>query len=937
MIYWVSLRYHTSASDVLVSFRIQPKRRTMPHAFPARILFIDAYDSFTNNIISLLETRLHVEVTVIKIDDHIDDFATFLKPFAAVAAGPGPGDPRNLKDVGLFRELWQLDEHDVLPVLGICLGFQSLVHAFGGTIQRLPEPRHGVLRNVASHGEAIFDGVNRVETVQYHSLHACLGYDRNAEYEDLWKPSSACPDLMPLAWDFDFDNIEVGDVTSETSFGTPGRVLMAVQHVSKPFYGLQFHAESICSEQNAQKIIDTWWATARRWNKGSDNVHPAPNLKHLETFEKACLQDENPKASAQSRLLEQRTIHDDLQMALQPTNGRIDGRRLESNCRKDFAKGHNPITNASCIYQKHKIEVSTRVVGSRGWAIPRICEVLGLTKGNSIILDSENHIKDDVGAHSIIGIIRPESLRFEYNVGTFTARTSCNGQTSNMDLAQYEGGIFAYLKSFMRQYRVNCPHMEIPFWGGLMGYISYEACMETIGIEPEHNIGPRNASQRPDLGFVFVERSIVLEHLHGKMYIQTIRPNDDDWLEKTTSLLSKRAWDLLPRTSYEHLYYSSSPTPIPAQISLPDETTYKSQVRACQDSIRAGNSYELCLTTQATIKTASRQESWSLYCRLRDLNPSPFSAYVRLGQLTLLSSSPERFLSWSRPKRTEANRTWHNGEWSDKASICQFRPIKGTVKKRTSPDQLSLTVAEATKLLSTRKERAENLMIVDLIRHDLHGVVGSGNVTVPKLMVVEEYATLFQLVSVIEGNLVINDSDDEEDVEDDAVVSETASDHSTGSSSSTTDSASPEPDAEPTTSGKRHSKTGIDVLASSLPPGSMTGAPKIRSCQLLRQLENRQRGIYSGVVGYMDVGGGGDFSVVIRSVVRWDRENADDDGALEKGRGVGGKANGEGEGDEWTIGAGGAVTSLSTEDGEWEEMQAKLRSTLRLFQTEEGK
>ena len=99
----------------------------MPHAFPARILFIDAYDSFTNNIISLLETRLHVEVTVIKIDDHIDDFATFLKPFAAVAAGPGPGDPRNLKDVGLFRELWQLDEHDVLPVLGICLGFQSLV------------------------------------------------------------------------------------------------------------------------------------------------------------------------------------------------------------------------------------------------------------------------------------------------------------------------------------------------------------------------------------------------------------------------------------------------------------------------------------------------------------------------------------------------------------------------------------------------------------------------------------------------------------------------------------------------------------------------------------------------------------------------------------------------------------------------------------------
>ena len=909
----------------------------MPHATPKRILFIDAYDSFTNNIISLLETRLHAKVTVIRIDDRIDDFATFLKPFAAVVAGPGPGDPRNLKDVGLFRELWQLDDRDALPVLGICLGFQSLVHAFGGIIQRLPEPRHGLLRNVASHGESIFDGIHLVETVQYHSLHACLRYDCNAENEDLWKPSSACPDLMPLAWDFDFDNIEVGDVTSEMSFGSPGRVLMAVKHVSKPFYGLQFHAESICSKESAQKIIDTWWATARRWNKGSNNIHSAANLKYLETFEKACLPDENPKTVAQSRLLEQRKIHDDLQMALQPTNRRMDGRRLESNCRKDFAKGHNPITNAPWIHQKHIIEVSTRVVDNQGWDIPRICEVLGLTKGNSIILDSENYIDGNVGEHSIIGIIRPESLRFEYNVGTFMVRTSCNGQTSNVDLAQYEGGIFAYLKSFMRQYQVKCPHTEIPFWGGLMGYISYETCLETIGIEAEHNIEPRNAFQRPDLGFVFIERSIVLKHIHGKMYIQTIRPNDEDWLEKKASVLSNHVCDLLPRASYGHLYCSSSPTPIPAQTSLPDETTYKSQVRACQDSIRAGNSYELCLTTQATIKTASRQESWFLYCRLRKLNPSPFSAYVRLGQLTLLSSSPERFLSWSRPKRTKANSTWHNGEWSDKASTCQFRPIKGTVKKRTSPDQLSLPVAEATKLLSTTKERAENLMIVDLVRHDLHGVVGSGNVTVPKLMVVEEYATLFQLVSVIEGNLVMDDSDDGEDVEDDAIISGTSSDYSTGTSSSTPSSTSPEPDAEPTTSGKRHSKTGIDVLAASLPPGSMTGAPKLRSCRLLRQLENRQRGIYSGVIGYMDVGGGGDFSVVIRSVVRWDKENSDHDGALEKNGGVGGKGNGEEEGDEWTIGAGGAVTSLSTEDGELEEMQAKLRSTLRLFQTEEGK
>jgi para-aminobenzoate synthetase len=305
--------------------------------------------------------------------------------------------------------------------------------------------------------------------------------------------------------------------------------------------------------------------------------------------------------------------------------------------------------------------------------------------------------------------------------------------------------------------------------------------------------------------------------------------------------------------------------------------------------------------------------------------------------LALLSSSPERFLSWSRPKRKITNSNWHNGKWSEKTSICQFRPIKGTVKKRTGDlSHPYLTIREATDLLSTTKERAENLMIVDLIRHDLHGVVGSGNVTVPKLMVVEEYATVFQLVSVVEGELVIDDSDDEDNVKDDVAVSETLSDCSDSNSSSTSQCVSSKSDAGHSTSAIEHSKTGIDVLAASLPPGSMTGAPKLRSCQLLGHLENRYRGIYSGVVGYMDVGGGGDFSVVIRSAVRWDKDTIhkdDMDGHSEDRCGAESTNDmDEDDEDEWTIGAGGAVTTLSTEDGEWEEMLTKLRSTLRLFE-----
>ena len=126
-------------------------------------------------------------------------------------------------------------------------------------------------------------------------------------------------------------------------------------------------------------------------------------------------------------------------------------------------------------------------------------------------------------------------------------------------------------------------------------------------------------------------------------------------------------------------------------------------------------------------------------------------------------------------------------------------------------------------------------------------------------MSVEGYETVYQLVSVIEGEL--------------------------GSTTSPT-----------------------SVIAASLPPGSMTGAPKKRSCELLKDVENHQpRGLYSGVIGYFDVGGGGDFSVVIRTAFKWDDEET------------------------WSIGAGGAITALSETGAEWEEMLTKRESILRSF------
>jgi len=131
------------------------------------------------------------------------------------------------------------------------------------------------------------------------------------------------------------------------------------------------------------------------------------------------------------------------------------------------------------------------------------------------------------------------------------------------------------------------------------------------------------------------------------------------------------------------------------------------------------------------------------------------------------------------------------------------------------------------------------------------------DVHVPKLMSVEEYETVYQLVSVIEGDI-------------------------------------------------SNSKSRVAALAQSLPPGSMTGAPKKRSCELLQEIEGgKPRGLYSGVIGYLDVGGGADFSVVIRTAFKWDDE-----------------------GDLWHVGAGGAITALSEPDAEWQEMLTKRQSVL---------
>lgn len=895
-----------------------------------RVLFLDAYDSFSNNIVALAEETLAVEVTSVKIDDprfpSDASFYEFLKLFDAVIAGPGPGSAENPQDVGLIDKLWRMPEDVTIPVLGICLGFQSLAVAFGGRIERLEVPHHGVTTQILHKGHSLFKGLFEVQAIQYHSLSANIGHSIQTcrtvkSPSELWQASEQCPSLKPIAWDFD-ERLN-------------GAVLMGIKHVEKPFCGVQYHPESICTNDEGAKVILNWWEEAQAWNlehgryEGKDfvaslGVQDTPLTKEWTDYF-------GPNSDAY----------------------------LPTGAARDFAdmlaSGTSSVPNSDIC---GKVGVAT--CGSGRLRVQDICHVLGVPNGEAIVLESG--LSEDLkphragtGRHSIIGLfVEGQTLRVYYYVKKriLQLRDGHDNPMFEMQVAD----VWSFLKEVMECLKpTSGPHGAswAPFWGGLMGFATYEACLDTINVKDISH--PVDEKERPDLCFALITRSVVVDHSVKKIYVQSLRANDFEWIHSAMTRIREAVEDEKD-TAWLPTDFPPELAPVQEKVNEhPDSTLarswaaakilehylsgstmaqlvedeYLQKIEECLDAIRAGESYELCLTGQTSIYLPSNIPSglafpWHLYQKLAKTNGAPFGAYVRMGKqgqgVTILSSSPERFVSW------------------DRQGICQCRPIKGTVKKSEA------TREQAEEILNSSKERAENLMIVDLTRHQLYGVYGPGSVNIKQLMEIEEYETVYQLVSVIEAvppGFSIPTTPGDWNWSGDtpsgtptgsllSAVNKSLNSSRSGSVASTPLSQQATP-LLPTTP----RKSGIDVLASSLPPGSMTGAPKKRSCELLQHIEGKHpRGIYSGILGYLDVGGGGDFNVVIRTAYNWD----DDFHELPKVR----EPNAPASGDEitpvgteklsvWRIGAGGAITIQSDPHSEWEEMKTKLDAAFRSF------
>ena len=321
-------------------------------------------------------------------------------------------------------------------------------------------------------------------------------------------------------------------------------------------------------------------------------------------------------------------------------------------------------------------------------------------------------------------------------------------------------------------------HSEgLPFTGGALGFWSYELCEQ---LEPE-KIVPRT-TDTPKMSVGLYHWALITDHQ-----------------KKTCQLVFHP--DIAPQLQEDILRSLDQPTSTAASYQLrsafqPTQSReeYTHAFNRIQDYIRAGDCYEVNLTQEFT--AAYTGCSWAAYKKLRQISPAPYSAYLSYPDMAILSHSPERFV-----KVTDRKVETH--------------PIKGTRPRGRTPEE---DQRQANELINSPKDRAENLMIVDLLRNDLGKVCETGSIKVPKIFALESYANVHHLVSSVTG--VLPEKTD-----------------------------------------------ACTLLANTFPGGSITGAPKIRSMEIIRELEPSARSVYCGAIGYISCHGDMDTSISIRTIL----------------------------------------------------------------------
>lgn len=876
--------------------------------FDLNLILIDHYDSFTYNLYDLL-AQLCEKPPIVLAKDAYRDWSQIQEIYGpdkidGIILSPGPGTPTHPDDIGTLSPSI-IQKNPSLPILGVCLGHQIMGHVYGAKVDLCATgPVHGQVRPIEQQSTEETDPLwnnipTRFNVTRYHSLAVSLPD----------APQDNSIPLKPTAYSGDH--------------GFAERILMGMSHTDNPHFGVQFHPESIGSEYGHQLLRNFCDVCIKRKHSGKGRANRA-----------SIGQENAPQPQGHDR---QTTV-----------NG------------LGHAKTTEPDRSASNMLPKPKYKVYMHKIPKADLSPLEVFEEFLAEEQHSVWLDTSMGVQSasqDTAQPSYSSILGAGRHTIEYfgkeheesNQGLF-----CYDADKDSTVRSPHDDILTFLQeeharatdaitmvNFENDNTIattdlaeDAVDLPFDFRGGHVGYLGYEVRHDSERFLEEEEHGSREKwkpledsllsplppkkqdmpkERTPTAAFLLLDKSWVYDHSADDWYLISLV---DESNNEATQQRREKALDWMRSTAEKMKYLSSKnqakASATSAQVdgmrtggrngkSAPSATKfvpnrsrvcYNQNFADCQEQIRLGESYELCLTNQleADVTLPAQKSPLDLYKLLRRRNPAPFSAFLnwntssggggKQGELSCSSlavccSSPERFVSVKRMPHAGSRGEDGTNESGTKLQV-EAKPIKGTCA-RVIPQNpvMGMSVEEAeedrrraSELNASVKNRAENLMIVDLLRNDLSRVCEIGSVHVSKLMDIESYATVHQMVSTIRGTL---------------------------------------------NSAKANS---VDVLKATFPGGSMTGAPKIRTMEILERLEEGvSRGPYSGCLGYMSMNGSMDMNIVIRSAVLTPKADSHQ----------------EDERRDWkvSIGAGGAITSLSESTDEYEEMFLKASAVMK--------
>lgn len=413
---------------------------------------------------------------------------------------------------------------------------------------------------------------------------------------------------------------------------------------------------------------------------------------------------------------------------------------------------------------------------------------------------------ENLGRYSFIGLNPFTNFKYENNICTINEK-------------EFNGDPFEELNKLISKYKIE-NSTGLPYVAGAMGYFSYDLgrTIEEIPVMAAEEV------KIPDCYFYFYDNAVIVDNLKKKTYVTSlgILKSREDSIRELKDKISEGY-----KVKYRKI--DKSDTEFTSNFGR-DE--YIDTVERVRQYIRTGDVYITNLTQTFCCET--EKEPYEIYKNLRHINPAPFAALMNVEDFSIVSSSPERFLKI-------------------RNNIVETRPIKGTRPRGKNKEE---DLKNRQELIDSEKDKSELLMIVDLERNDLSKVCKPYSVKVTELFKLEEYSTVFHLVSTVIGEL-------------------------------------------------KGEYTAVDCIKACFPGGSITGAPKVRSMEVIEELEPTRRNIYTGCIGYLGFDGNADLNIVIRTILMKD-----------------GKAY---------LGVGGGITWESEIVAEYDETLDKARAMMRVL------